>query len=266
MYKVSIITVNYNDAIGLQKTLESIHKAIQNIKVELILIDGGSNDGSIDIIKSFESIITYSVSERDHGVYDAMNKGIIKSTGDYILFLNSGDHFYDHKSLKEAFPYLKDPDIVAFDIEMVGVKKKIKQHPDTMTFSYLFQNTLAHQSVFIKRTLFHEVGFYDTSLKITADWKFFIKALVNHNCSYKAVHRVLSSYYMGGMSSTPQGLQQGSEERIKVLKEDFKLFYEDYKELAFMNIPRFKLLKKLEHTNLRRKLTSLWLRLLTSFK
>ncbi|WP_438968728.1 glycosyltransferase family 2 protein [Nonlabens sp.] len=263
MYKISIITINYNNASGLKKTLESIAVNSQKIDVQLIVIDGGSSDGSVEVMNSFTDIITYSISEPDKSVYDAMNKGIEKSSGDYILFLNSGDHFYADSSLEQAMPQLTVEDIIAYDIELVGVQKRIKKHPDFIKASFLFKQTLAHQSVFINRDVFSKVGLYDTSLKITADWKLFIDAIIKNQATYKAVHQVLSTYYMDGMSSTTAGLQLGQQEREFILRRDYALFYEDYEQLNYMNIPRFKLLKTLENTSIRRKLTTAWLRVLT---
>ena len=96
--KFSIITVNYNNLEGLKKTVESVKNQTYQ-KFEYIVIDGGSYDGSLEFIKDNESLLDYWVSEPDSGVYQAMNKGIEKATGEYLLFLNSGDHFCNTKVL-----------------------------------------------------------------------------------------------------------------------------------------------------------------------
>ena len=100
--KLSIITINLNNADGLYRTINSvINQTYKNI--EYIIIDGGSSDNSCDVIKKFEEHLTYWISENDNGIYEAMNKGIIKSTGDYIYILNSGDILYSNNTIKNVF-------------------------------------------------------------------------------------------------------------------------------------------------------------------
>lgn len=262
MPKLSIITVNFNNDAGLRRTLESVKN--QNLSnVEFIIIDGGSSDKSLAFIHEHKNIVTTFVSEPDNGIYDAMNKGIRMATGDYLLFLNSGDHFYNEHSLNENRFHLGDADIICFDIEMVNQQKKfVKRHPDNINMSYLMEDTFAHQSTCIKRSLFATVGFYDTSLKIVADWKFFIEALVFHRASYKAVHSILSTNYLDGVSSTGEGSLTRKYERIAIKKNLFKLFDSDYKNLALLSTNRFKLLRKLEVSKIAQKLNSAWLRML----
>lgn len=254
--KLSIITINYNNEVGLKRTIESVVQ--QSYKdFEFIVIDGGSNDSSVSLIKQHETSITIWVSEKDQGIYNALNKGIQKATGDYLLFLNSGDHLYSHDVLEKNQFELDGTDLVCFDIHVLGQGfDQINTHPDTIRFSYLFEETFAHQSVFIKRSLFDQVGLYDESLKIVSDWKFFIHALATHHCSYKCVHNTLSVYYFDGISSTAQGTFTRRKERIKVLKEEFSIFYNDYKEMERLNTNRYKMLEVIEETKIGMKLVS----------
>lgn len=264
MPKLSIITINYNNAIGLKRTIESV--VAQNYSnLEYIIIDGGSTDTSVGIIHDYENHITKWISEKDKGVYNAMNKGIQKATGDYLLFLNSGDHFYDATVLANNEHHLINHDIIAFDINMFGLGHDyIHKHPDELLFSFLFEETFAHQSVFIKRSLFDKIGLYDENLKIVADWKFFIHA-VAAGCSYKSVHEVLSVFYFDGISATAEGTFTRKREREIVLKEEFSLYYEDYKVLQkqkeLLEMNRFKMLLELEKTYLGRKIVSLLFRI-----
>ncbi|RLD27575.1 MAG: glycosyltransferase [Bacteroidetes bacterium] len=262
MPKLSIITVNYNNSKGLQNTIESVIS--QNYGgLEFIVIDGNSTDSSVAILKKYDSQIDKWISEPDTGVYQAMNKGIEMSDGEFILFLNSGDHFYHDKVLLSVDQNISNEEIICFDIHMVGLgKDKIKSHPDHLTFSYLFEKTFAHQSVFIKKELFKKVGLYDETLKIVSDWKFFIEAITFHSCSYKTVHQILTTYYLDGMSATAEGTFKRREEREKVLKNEFSLFVKDYERLQLLESNRFKILVELENSKIAKKINSLWLRIL----
>lgn len=262
--KLTIITINYNNLVGLQRTQESVVNQTWQ-EFEYVIIDGGSTDGSAAFIESCSDTIDYWVSEPDNGIYNALNKGIQKATGEYLLFLNSGDHFYSDEVLTNNVHHLSNHDIIAFDIQMLGQGRDfIHKHPDELLFSFLFEETFAHQAVFIRRTLFDTVGLYDENLKIVADWKFFIHAIAS-GYSYSNVHEVLSVFYFGGISSSYEGIFIRKEEREKVLKEEFSLYYSDYKllqrqkELLEMN--RFKMLLELEKTFLGRKTASFFFRI-----
>jgi glycosyltransferase involved in cell wall biosynthesis len=264
MPKLSIITINYNNLEGLKRTVQSVVNQTWQ-ELEYIVIDGGSTDGSVAFLASSSDTIDYCVSEPDNGIYNALNKGIQKATGEYLLFLNSGDHFYSDEVLANNVYHLVNYDIIAFDIHMLGLGHDfIHKHPDELLFSFLFEETFAHQSVLIRRTLFDTVGRYDENLKIVADWKFFIHAIASGH-TYKSVHEVLSVFYFDGISATAEGTFTRIREREKVLQEEFPLYYKDYKllqkqkELLEMN--RFKMLLELEKTFLGRKTASFFFRI-----
>lgn len=264
---VSIITINYNNFNGLSKTFESIFNQTYKF-FEYIVIDGGSSDGSKELIEKYSDQITYWVSEPDKGVYNAMNKGVLKAKGEYLLFLNSGDTFYNNESLISALDYLHNIDIIAFDIHVYGKGyNQINTHPDELRFSFLFEQTFAHQSVFIKRNLFDKVGLYDEDLKIVSDWKFFIHALTYFKATYLAVHIVLCSYNLDGISSTGEGTFVRKKERNSILNEDFYLFKVDYEKSIennnLLQMNRYKMLCQLERNKIGRKIVSTILKLLT---
>ncbi len=261
MKLLSIITVNYNNVSGLQKTIESV-VAQQCDWIEFIIIDGGSTDGSSVLIQKYKNYLAYSVSETDHGIYHAMNKGIAQSNGSYVLFLNSGDYFYSENVLTKIEKFISTEDLLLFDIHLKGQGKDfIKKHPDKIRFSYLFEETFAHQAVIIKRTLFEKVGLYDESYKIVSDWKFFIHALAQ-GCSTKTIHEVLTSYNLDGISATAEGTFTRRAEREAILKTEFSQFYEDYNYLQLLQMNRFKILVELEKSKTSHKITSGVLRLL----
>src|SRR5690554_4847972 len=161
--KLSIITVNLNNANGLSKTLESV--ASQTFtNYEHIIIDGGSNDGSVDIIKDYERKYNgapghlYWVSEPDKGIYNAMNKGIKVASGEYCLFLNSGDWLLKNSIKDRIFSDHTSPDILSCDLQ--SSKGKIS-YPGKIDLLYLLFNTLGHPSTFIKKTIFEKYGLYN---------------------------------------------------------------------------------------------------------
>lgn len=228
MPQLSIITINLNNANGLEKTIQSITHQILN-DFEYILIDGGSKDGSIDVIKKYEDAITHWLSEPDTGIYNAMNKGIKKASGEYCLFLNSGDCFFDNNALAgfaEAGLYR---DIIygncAFQLHK---NVKIQKFPAELTFYWLFSQYLPHSSTLIRRTLFKRIGLYNEGLKIVSDWEFFLLAIGKYNASTCYVDKVISTVEGGGLSSAFEYRELVENERMKVMQDHFPYIYPDY--------------------------------------
>lgn len=214
--KYSIITVNFNNRDGLQRTIESVKN--QTFKdYEHIVIDGGSTDGSVDIIKKYQQYISYWVSEPDHGIYNAMNKGIAKAHGDYLNFMNAGDSFYDNDVLKNTLPYL-NADIVHGKLYFYNQQERsvyLKNSPNMLHF---YDNTLNHQASFISRKLFADSS-YDENYKIVSDWKFFIEKLVFQNCSFVSMPIKVGLFENGGISETERDID--AKERKDVLEKMF---------------------------------------------
>jgi glycosyltransferase involved in cell wall biosynthesis len=261
--KLSIITINYNNLEGLKKTLTSIVN--QTCKeFEYIVIDGGSTDGSKAFIESHSDIIDYWVSEPDNGIYNAMNKGILKASGEYVLFLNSGDHFFDNDVLNKNIQYIQKYDLIYFDLQMISASStKIASYPDNLRFSDLYFGSLPHPATFIKKTLFEKVGCYDENLKIVSDWKFFIVALFKYHCTYIKINGTLTTFYADGISSKKDNLL----ERNQVLNDCFKEYILDYavfsdaeKHQKLLEMNRFKMLAEIEKSLLGKKIVSVFLR------
>jgi glycosyltransferase involved in cell wall biosynthesis len=256
MPKISIITINYNNLAGLKKTVESVVNQTWH-EFEYIVIDGGSTDGSSAYIESQSEHFDYWVSEPDKGIYNAMNKGIAKATGEYLLFLNSGDHLFSETVLEENHSSITNYDLVYFDIQIVDESgAKTSMYPEKLRFSDLYFKSLPHLGTFIKRSLFETVGLYDENLKIVSDWKFFIMALFKHNCTYSKTKGILSTFYMNGISA----ISDFSEERNKVLQENFSEYIIDYeqwnKHQKVLNTNRFKMLSEIEKTFVGKKAIS----------
>jgi glycosyltransferase involved in cell wall biosynthesis len=231
MSKLSIITINYNDLAGLRRTVDSVsHQTWQEF--EHIIIDGGSTDGSVAFIKEYQNDFAYWVSEPDQGVYSAMNKGLAQSSGEYVLFLNAGDHFQNQAALNQAYTFLTGEAIVYFDLEVVDQERIfVKSYPDTLSFSYFVEDSLPHPASFIKKDAFAKAGVYKEDFKILSDWKFFIDAICKHGMSYKRVPQVLSTFYLGGMSSDPKNYDLKNKERYQVLEQDYAVYLKDIQDV-----------------------------------
>jgi glycosyltransferase involved in cell wall biosynthesis len=227
MPHLSIITINYNNSKGLRKTIETVRA--QTFKdYEYIIIDGGSTDESVDIIKENSEYITYWVSEKDGGVYNAMNKGILKAKGEYCYFLNSGDYLWTPDVLERVFQQSNSEDIVYGNmINNRHMQVNTGFHP--LSFYDLFVHTIYHQSAFIKRALFDKVGLYSEHFKVISDWEFFIKAICLERCSYLYVNIDIAVYEVGGISF--QDPESNERDRHIVLRELFPFYYDDYQSL-----------------------------------
>jgi len=245
MIKLSIITVNLNNAIGLRKTIESIISQSFN-DYEYLIIDGGSTDGSVNIIKEYADKISYWVSEPDKGIYNAMNKGILQAKGEYLQFLNSGDSLVKESVLNDIFTDLPFCDMVYGNYIKVLQDGKLlfENGPKVseVTFLRFYIDSINHQSTFIKRDLFDRYGLYDEQLKIVSDWKFFLIAfgLSNSKLIYKNIE--VAYYEMSGISKTQSKLLLA--ERKKVLEELVPLsILSDYRNNYFELI-RLSVIKK----------------------
>lgn len=244
MPHLSIITVNYNNAAGLRRTIESVVKQTFS-DFEYILIDGGSTDGSADIIKEFSDKITYWVSEPDKGIYNAMNKGIRKAEGKYLQFLNSGDWFLNDSVLQNFFSIKYDDDILYGDVNSapengVLTHYKVGKEED-ITLAYLIKDVLPHQATFYKKSLF-STGLYDETYRIVADWKFNIERIVFDNCSIRKIDLIVINYDMSGISRQSEHFNLHQSERERVFSEVVPdRIARDYKKLViFTDSPLLK--------------------------
>lgn len=234
--KLSIITINLNNRDGLKSTIESVIRQSYT-SYEFIVIDGASTDGSVDIIKAFEGNISYWVSEQDGGIYEAMNKGIDKASGDYLHFLNSGDCYSSAVTLDRFFSYSFHEDLVYCNLVLLplikGESNQVFKYPERLTMSYLYENTLGHQATFIKRTLFDK-GKYNEEYKIISDWTFFLQKIVFENCSYKYIDEDIVFFDQSGIGSNPHYYTMKKEERTDFLQKHFPKLVLDEFQAFFM--------------------------------
>ena len=222
--KISIITVVYNAGDLLEWTIKSIHD--QCFKdIEHIIIDGGSNDRSLDIIKKYEHVITKWISEPDEGLYYAMNKGLRLAEGEYILFLNAGDIFYNTDVLENIFGGSKnDSDILYGQTMIVDPKgreigmRRLKA-PEVLTWKSLIDGMLVcHQSFIVKKSIAPE---YNIKYKIAADYDWML------NCLKKAgtitnTHQIISKFLDGGLNK--QNIRKALKERFLIMIQSYNIF------------------------------------------
>ena len=243
MKKISIITINFNNYNGLVQTTKSVIN--QDFRdFEYIIIDGGSNDGSKEYISSINENVDYWVSEPDNGIYNALNKGIEKATGEYLLFLNSGDYFINNKVLSENETCFNNFDLIYFDIFMGNTLKRTKiSYPNFLNFNLFYQATICHQAIFFKNELFSKYGNYNEQLKFISDWEFLIKTIFIHQVSYKHINDSIVLYDDSGYSSNSSNYSLMQDERNKVLREILPGFIEDYTDYNIKSnfIKKFKL-------------------------
>ena len=225
--KLSIITINRNNAAGLEKTMCSV--AAQTSKeFEYIVVDGASTDESVEIIKKYEPQFAHLkwVSEPDTGIYNAMNKGIRMASGDYIQILNSADCLASGDVTEKMLSALEkagNPSILYGNMIKCfpdGRKSLDKSSADQeITMLRMFTGTLNHDPTYIRRNLFQKYGYYDESLRIVSDWKWFLQAIVLGGEKPQYVDLDVTLFDMTGISENEDSRQRIKEERQKVLEE-----------------------------------------------
>lgn len=203
--KLSIVTINRNNAEGLRKTIESV--VSQTFKdFEYIVIDGASTDNSVDVIKTSqtEGLNFMWISEPDSGIYNAMNKGIKMSNGEYCLFLNSGDFLIARDVLTRVFDEKSEADIINARCNVSDKGNVVWTSPyiPKVTLKDLYFVGIPHQSTFIKRRLFDNYGMYREDFRYNSDIDFWYKTIALGEVTTRGVDIVISDYNMDGLSST----------------------------------------------------------------
>jgi glycosyltransferase involved in cell wall biosynthesis len=204
--KLSIITVNKNNTNGLEKTIQSVSKQTFT-DYEYIVIDGVSEDGSVEIIKKYADKITYWISEPDTGIYNAMNKGIKKASGDYCLFLNSGDCLIAGTTLKNAFREI-DGQADIYYSDTLTTHNNTWKYPDELDVNFFLRTNINHQNTIIRRLLFNSHGYYNEKLRVVSDLEFYLKEIWFYNSRFVHLKTKITKYNMDGISSTTSLIRQ----------------------------------------------------------
>lgn len=211
--KLSIITVNLNNRDGLQKTINSV--ITQSFRdFEWIVIDGGSTDGSKELIEQYANHFAYWVSEPDKGIYNAMNKGIKVAKGEYLQFLNSGDCLKDSTTLCNVFSSSPVGDIIYGDcaVRVSDTELQVIHFNPVLSFKVFLDGSIHHQSSFIKRKLLQDEP-YDETLRIVSDRKFFIRKVLEKK-SFIHTNHIIATFDTNGISSTQNELFQTENDTV----------------------------------------------------
>jgi hypothetical protein len=226
--KFSVITINYNNCQGLRRTMESV-VGQTCADYEYIVIDGGSDDGSAEVVAAYSDRLAYWVSEKDRGIYHAMNKGVAQAHGDYCLFLNSGDCLADNTVLERIAHSGSDDDILVGRVFSQDGAELFMPPQREISLYYLYSGTLPHQGTFIKTTLLLQTP-YDEQLKIVSDWKFFVQVIILQQCSVCFLNEKVAVFDTWGLSTSHP--QQVWKEKQQVLSELFPpRVLSDYRQL-----------------------------------
>lgn len=217
---LSVITVVYNNVKDIERTIRSVvSQTYQNI--EYIVIDGGSSDGTLDVLQRYESKISKLISEKDAGIYDAMNKGLALASGDYVLFMNSGDEIYAPDTVANIFASADNADIYYGETEMYNERweslgRRRHQAPERLSHSsFRYGMSVSHQAIYIKRSI---AGFYDPRYQLSADIDWILNAIKKAQRIQNAGAYV-AKYLVGGMSK--QKHRQSLIERFHIFSKHY---------------------------------------------
>ncbi len=220
--KLSVITIVYNNARDIERTtLSVLNQTYTNI--EYIIVDGLSTDGTLDIIKKYRDKISKLISEKDDGIYDAMNKGLALATGDHVLFMNSGDEFYSQDTVAHVFASAENADIYYGETEMIDTNGKSlgqRRHksPENFTWrSFKHGMSISHQAIYVKRAI---VEPFNRKYELSADIDWILNAAKKAKTIVNT-HQYVAKYLVGGMSKARH--RQSLSERFDIMKRYYGL-------------------------------------------
>ena len=225
--RLTIITICRNEISRIQRTLDSIQsQSCQDF--EWIAVDGGSTDGTLALLEKQSPLLSRILSGPDRGIYDAMNKGILAASGDYILFINAGDWLENRNVVSNFINQAFKTDLVVGDIRVIypdGHEQYRGSQDRPIDPALLYWRSLPHQATFIKRTLFTQFGPYDLSFTIAGDWEFFARVLITHGATRMAWPYCVSVYTNDGISAVPENRQRLHAERQRIRHRYYPAHY-----------------------------------------
>ena len=228
--KISIITACLNVEDTIEKTFLSVLNQTY-IDWEIVVIDGVSTDGTLEIIEQYKENISYFVSEPDTGIYNAMNKGIKASNGDFILFLNANDTLHSIDILeKVANTLIENPEVKYLfgDVNYISEdcnKGEVQKYNQVKNDIFFVNQNICHQSIFYHKSLFAQLGNYSEDYKVYADWEFNIKCLVQNKTAAIYLPLTISDFQLGGLSANKSFSKLYKKEKAMVAKRNFKKYF-----------------------------------------
>lgn len=220
--KLSVITIVYNNAADIERTMLSVLG--QTYKdIEYIIVDGLSTDGTLDIVKKYADKLAKLISEKDEGIYDAMNKGLAAATGDYVLFMNSGDEFYSNDTVTKIFAAAEDADIYYGETEMINAEgdslgQRRHKAPESFTWrSFKYGMSVSHQAIYVRRSLAKP---FDRTYHLSADIDWILNAAKKAK-KIVNTHQYVARYLVGGMSKKRH--RQSLKERFDIMRKHYGL-------------------------------------------
>lgn len=222
---ISVITINFNNAQGLKKTFESI-KNLNKKDFEYIVIDGGSTDESLELIKANSKIITKYVSEKDKGIYDAINKGINLATGSIIGLVHAGDEYLSDALDTIEELHQKNPESILY-----GAMKTSRNGVFDSIWGFnacnLTRQMIPHLSCFVPKVIYQKSGMYDLNYKIAADYECFLR-FYTQNVQFVFVDKIICNFDLDGVSQRTSGTQ--TEEEVIAIKKKYGFYKEPSKK------------------------------------
>jgi glycosyltransferase involved in cell wall biosynthesis len=220
--KLTVVTIVYNNVRDIERTVLSVlNQTYPNI--EYLVIDGASTDGTLELLKKYEGRLAKLISERDEGIYDAMNKGLALASGDYILFMNSGDEIYTSDTVENVFASAPDADIYYGETEMFNedwksIGQRRHKAPESFTWKdFKFGMSISHQAIYIRRSLIEP---YDRQYKLSADIDWIIKA-AKRAAKIVNTRIYVAKYLVGGISKKKH--RQSLIERFHIFSKHYGL-------------------------------------------
>lgn len=242
--KISIITIAFNNEKEIAQTIESVVNQTYN-GIEYIIIDGGSKDGTLDVIKKYQNSIYKVISEPDKGIYDAINKGIKNATGDIIGLIHAGDELYDNNVIEKVVRCFSESKIDALyghsKILSEDGSKVVRINKSPEYNESLFRNGWfpSHQSFYAKRELFDKLGLYNLKYRIAADYELLLRFLYIRKVNVKLLDEYIIKFKVGGTST------KSVKNIIKLNKECINAWNDNGIKMPFYTIP-LKLLRKIK--------------------
>lgn len=230
---LSVITIVYNNVRDIERTLRSVLGQTYS-HIEYIVVDGGSNDGTLEIIQKHAHHIAKLISEPDEGIYDAMNKGLAAATGDYVLFMNSGDELYDAFTVGNIFASAANADIYYGETELydenwqyVGLRRHAV--PEKFTWkSFKYGMNISHQAIYVKRSI---APAYDRQYQLSADVDWVIRAAKKAK-SIVNTKSIVAKYLIGGVSQKRH--RQSLKERFVILSRHYGFVANSFNHLVIL--------------------------------